>query len=221
MHRELGNKRGMAASLNQLAGGILVTQGNQELARSLLEEALSLNKEIGDKEGIAVSSSLLAELALSQNDLATSRSLSEESLVLYREMEYRKGTAESLSLLARIATARGDYESARAICNECLAIAKELGDRELLASGLERLAGVIAAQESGGTSTQGALWAAKLWGAAESLRQAISAPIPPLERATHERAVSAIRTQLGEGTFAAAWADGRSMTPDQALAAQG
>jgi predicted ATPase/class 3 adenylate cyclase len=221
MHRELGNKRGMAASLNQLAGGILVTQGNQELARSLLEEAFSLNREIGDKEGIAVSSSLLAELALGQNDLATSRSLAEESLVLYREMEYRKGTAESLSLLARIATARSDYESARALCDECLAIAKELGDRELLASGLERLAGVIAAQESGGMSTQAALWAAKLWGAAASLREAISAPISPIERATHECAVSAIRIQLGEETFAKALAEGRSMTPDQALAAQG
>ena len=221
MHRALGNMRGMAASLNQLAGGILVIQGDQELARSLLEEAFSLNKEIGDKEGIAVSSSFLAEWALSQHDLATARSLAEESLVLYREMEYRKGTAESLSLLARITTAHGDYESARTLCNECLAIAKELGDRDLLALGLERLAGVIAAQESGGTSTRGALWAAKLWGAAESLRQAISAPISPLERVTHQCAVSAIRTQLGEETFAAAWAEGRSMTPDQALAAQG
>ncbi len=219
MHRALGNKRGMAASLNQLAGGMLVTQGNQELARCLLEEALSLNKEIGDKEGIAVSSSLLAELALGQNDLATSRSLSEESLVLYREMEYPKGAAESLSLLARIATARGDYGSARALCNECLAIAKELGDRELLASGLERLAEVIAAQESGGTPTQGALRAAKLLGAAQSLRESISAPIPPLERATHVCSVSAIRAQLGEETFANALSEGRSMTPEQALAA--
>ena len=221
MHRAFGNKRGMAASLNQLAGGILVTQVNQDLARSLLEEALSLNREIGDKEGLAVSSSLLAELALGQHELAASRSLSEESLVLYREMEYRKGAAESLSLLARIATARGDYESARALCNECLAIAKELGDRELLASGLEGLAGVIAAQEAGGTPTQSALWAAKLWGAAESLREAISAPIPPLERATHDCSVSAIRTQLGEETFAKALAEGRGMTPEQALAAPG
>ena len=221
MHRALGNKRGMAASLNQLAGGILLTQGNQELARSLLEEALSLNKEIGDKEGIAVSSSLLAELALAQNDLATSRSLSEESLVIYREVEYRKGAAESLSLLARIATARRDYQSARALCNECLAIAKELGDRELLAAGLERLAEVIAAQESGGSPTQGAPWAAKLLGAAASLREAISAPIPPLERAAHECAISAIRAQLGEEAFGATWAEGQSMTPDQALAAQG
>jgi predicted ATPase/class 3 adenylate cyclase len=221
MHREFGNKRGVAAALNQLAGGKLVTQSDSASARSLLEEALTLNREIGDKEGIAVSSSLLAELALSQNDLVTARSLAEESLVLYREMEYRKGTAESLSLLARIATVRGDYSSARALCNECLAIAKELGDRELLASGLERLAGVIAAQESGGTSTQLASWAAKLWGAAESLREAIGAPISPLERATYECAVTAMRTQLGEEVFATAWAEGRNITPDQALAAQG
>ena len=221
MQRALGNKRGVAASLNQLAGVVLVTQGNQEQARSLLEEAFSLNKEIGDKEGIAVSSTLLAELALSQHDLSTAHSLAEESLILYREMEYRKGIAESLSLLAKIATARGEYQSARTLCIECLAIAKELGDKELLASGLERLAGVIAAHKSGGTPTRDALWAAKLWGAAESLRQAISSPISPLELATYAWAVSAIRTQLGEETFLAAWHEGHGTTPDQALAAQG
>jgi predicted ATPase/class 3 adenylate cyclase len=221
MHRALGNKRGVAASLNQLAGGKLVTQNDSASARSLLEEALALNREIGDKEGIAVSSSLLAALALNQHDLVTARSLAEESLILYKEMEYRKGTAESLSLLARIASERGDFSSARSLCNECLAIGKELGDKELLASGLQRLAGVIAVQESGGASTQQALWAAKLWGAAESLREGIGAPIPPLERATYEAEVSAIRTQLGEEVFDAAWNQGRNMTPDQALAEQG
>jgi hypothetical protein len=83
--------------------------------------------------------------------------------------------------------------------------------KELLASGLERLAKVIALQESTGISTRGALQAAKLWGEAESLREAISAPIPPLERATYERSVSAIRSQLGEEKFTSAWAEGRSM----------
>ena len=80
---------------------------------------------------------------------------------------------------------------------------------------------MIAAQQSLATSANSAVWAAKLWGAAEALREAIGAPIPPLERPTYECAVTAIRTQLGEETFAAAWALGRSMTPDQALAAQG
>jgi ATP/maltotriose-dependent transcriptional regulator MalT len=204
-----------------LAGGILVTQSDSALGRSLLEEALSLNREIGDKEGIAVSSSLFAEWALIQNDLATARSLAEESLVLYREMEYRKGTAESLCLLSRIATVSGDYTSASTLCTECLAIAKEMGDKEVLAFGLEGVAGVIAAQESVGISTKGALWAVKLWGAAESVRDAIGAPLPPLERASYERAVTAMRTQLGEETFAAAWGEGRSMTPEQILARQG
>ena len=136
-------------------------------------------------------------------------------------MEYRKGAAEALSLLARIATARGDYASARTLCNECLSIAKELGDRELLASGLERLAEVIAARASGRPSTGDALWATKLLGAAESLREAISAPIPPLERPTYDCAVNTVRTQLGEEIFTTAWAEGRNMTPAQALAAQG
>jgi len=33
--------------------------------------------------------------------------------------------------------------------------------------------------------------------------------------------VAAARAQLGEQTFAAAWAEGRMMTPEQAIAAQG
>ena len=220
MHRKLGNKRGVAAALNQLAGGKLVTQSELASARSQLEEAFTLNREIGDKEGIAVSSSLLAGLAINQHDLVTARSLAEESLVLYKEMEYRKGTAESLSFLARIASACSDYSSAHALCHESLAIAKELDDRELLASGLQRLAEVIAAEESGGTSIQRALWAAKLWGTAKSLREAIGAPIPPLERATYKSEVTAMRTQLGEEVFATAWIQGRNMTPEQAIAAQ-
>ena len=64
-------------------------------------------------------------------------------------------------------------------------------------------------------------WAAQLWGAAEALRDALGVPIPPVERADYERSLSAARVHLGERAFAAAWAQGRSMTPEQAFAAQG
>jgi hypothetical protein len=43
--------------------------------------------------------------------------------------------------------------------------------------------------------------------------------MPPLMRADYERSVAAARDQLGEKAFNAAWAEGRTMTPDQALAA--
>ena len=49
----------------------------------------------------------------------------------------------------------------------------------------------------------------------------MSAPIPPVYRADYERSVAAARTQLGEQAFASAWAEGRTMTPEQVLAAQG
>jgi DNA-binding NarL/FixJ family response regulator len=65
------------------------------------------------------------------------------------------------------------------------------------------------------------LWAARLWGAAEILREAARTPLPPVEFASYERAVAAARTQLGEHAFTQAWAEGRTMTPEQAIAAHG
>ena len=64
-------------------------------------------------------------------------------------------------------------------------------------------------------------WAARLLGTTEALREALGTPLPPVERAAYERSVAATRAQLGEKPFAAAWARGRTMTPEQALAAQG
>ena len=43
----------------------------------------------------------------------------------------------------------------------------------------------------------------------------------PLERADYEHAVEGVRARLGEKAFAEAWARGRTLTPEQALAANG
>src|SRR5207247_1410305 len=64
-------------------------------------------------------------------------------------------------------------------------------------------------------------WAARLWGAAEALREAVNIPLPPVERVDYERSVAAARASLGEKAFAAAWTEGHFMLPEQALAAQG
>jgi DNA-binding CsgD family transcriptional regulator len=52
-------------------------------------------------------------------------------------------------------------------------------------------------------------------------REAIGTLIPPVYRTVYEQAVAAACTQLGERAFAAAWAEGRSMTLEQVLAARG
>ena len=60
--------------------------------------------------------------------------------------------------------------------------------------------------------------AARLLGAVEALREAIGAPLPPAQRGEIDRVTAAMRDALGEETFAAAWAEGGAMTPDQAVA---
>jgi DNA-binding NarL/FixJ family response regulator len=54
--------------------------------------------------------------------------------------------------------------------------------------------------------------------AAAPLREAIGVPIPPVSRAEYERDVAAVRAQLDEATFASAWAAGRALSLDQAVA---
>src|SRR5260370_41129679 len=94
---------------------LFVSQGNMDLIYQLLEEVLSLDREVGDNEGIAVTSLLLAWVALNQGDNATARTRVEEGLAVYREMEHREGIAESLSLLGRVEASRGDHAFARAL----------------------------------------------------------------------------------------------------------
>src|SRR5256714_4245014 len=78
---------------------------------------------------------------------------------------------------------------------------------------LEGLAVVVATQ---GETT----WAVRLWAAAAALRDSLGAPLPAVYRADYERCVAAARAQMGEQAFAAAWAEGRGMTWEQALAAR-
>jgi len=212
--REIEHKRGIAHSLSQLAQALFVSQGDQTSVRSLLEECLTLSREVGFKEGIAAARCLLGQLALGQGDLAIAHAEVEESAMLYKEMGHQHGTAESLSAFGKVLAAEGDYSAAQGLYEESLALSRELGEQWVIATGLVGVGEVVAAQHK-------LAWAAQLWGAADALRDALGVPIPPIERADYERSLSAARVHLGERAFAAAWAQGRAMTPQQALAAQG
>jgi ATP/maltotriose-dependent transcriptional regulator MalT len=182
--------------------------------RTLLEESRVLWQEVGDKNGPATWSYLAGWVALSQGDTASARILLEENLHFAREQGDRHATADALAVLGRIAIARGDLQEARAMYEESLAVAGEIGDTLILAPSLEGLAEVVA--------TLGEfVWAARLWGAAEGLRATIGLPISPVERIPYEQAVAAARARLGEKAFSAAWAEGRAISPEQALAANG
>jgi hypothetical protein len=140
--------------------------------------------------------------------------LIEESLVLCREVGSQWGIAWSLVDLGRVARVLGEYPEARALYEESLAMGRAMGDNLCIAFSLEGLANVVGVQGD-------PAWAARLWGIAEALREARGIPLAPVYSAEYEHAVAAARTRLGEQPFAKAWAEGRMMTPEQVLAAQG
>jgi DNA-binding CsgD family transcriptional regulator len=102
---------------------------------------------------------------------------------------------------------------ARRRYQECLTILQEIGSQGLLAACLEGLAALEAGQ--GAPSL-----AARYWGVAEVLREVMGTPMHLVYRATYEQAIAQARATLSEQTFRRAWAEGRNMTPQQALAAR-
>jgi hypothetical protein len=79
-----------------------------------------------------------------------------------------------------------------------------------LAGAMESLAGAVAEDDPE--------TAARLHGAAESLREGIRAIVPPRAAATHDQTLADLETRLGTARFEAARRDGRAMTPNEALA---
>jgi predicted ATPase/class 3 adenylate cyclase len=213
MNKELGDTTSLADSLLILARLCYVSQGDLTQAHTWLEESLAFYQELGDTESIAYYLHLSGLLALSEGNAALAYSRIEQAVTLFKEMGHRYGTTVSLYALARVVEASGDDARSRSLYEEGIAVARKEGNRQTVAIGLEGVARVVAAQ--GEMS-----WAARLWGAAEAIRETIGAPIPPVERPAYESSVTAARAQLGEKLFATAWAEGRLMTPEQALAAE-
>jgi hypothetical protein len=150
-------------------------------------------------------------MAFEQGDYGAARAFSEEGLSIFRALGNREGAAAILMNLGGVTREQGDYAAARSLFKECLAIFRDLGQREGIIQGLGGLAVAVAAH---GQPER----AARLFGAAEGLREGIGAPLPRADRAKQDRSITAVRAALGEEAFAAAWAGGRAMSLEQAVA---
>ncbi len=210
MYRESGDKRGIASSLNYL-GSVAFTQGDYARARSLYQESLVAFRELGDKQGIAASLINLGNIAHQSGDYAAARSLLEESLAILRQVADKRTVASALCNLGYVAQGQGHHKTACSFYEEGLTIFQELGEKLGMANSFE---GLAEAAEALGQAER----AARLFAAAEALREAIGAPMRDAARANYETKVAGVRAKLEDEAFAAAWAQGRSMGLEQAIA---
>jgi ATP/maltotriose-dependent transcriptional regulator MalT len=150
--------------------------------------------------------------ALLRGDYERATVLIEEAVDLARER--RRGfmglLSRPLDNLGWAALLGGELGRARVQFGENLTLFKELGDKATLLMSLEGLACVAGA---GGET----LRAARLFGAAETLMDAMSYRLVPQERAVLEPYRASVRSRLEEAAWEEAVAEGRTMGLDQAI----
>jgi predicted ATPase/class 3 adenylate cyclase len=208
--RAMGGQMQIAAALYWLGDGAL-HQGHDAKAQGLYEESLALLRPLGATLRTSRVLFRLGRVVYRQGDPARAEALLEESLALNRDVRDQRGSAYALLSLGQVVHARGDTERAAVLGRETLRLGRDLGERRIVAQALELLAQVGHAR---GDDRR----AARLLGAAEALRDSIGAPVPPADRPEYDQTLAAVRRELDETAFRAAWAQGRAMSLEEAMA---
>ena len=213
LYRELGDRRGVAITLVNLGFAVL-HQGDKERAAMLRQDVEALRGETLDRFTLAWLTMFLGLAALYEGDYERSGALARESLAIYRELGDTRGVFMCHVGLGYGELAMGNHEPAAALLEDALRLLRGSVDKFCLAYGFFGLAAVAAARGQ-------PVRAARLWGATEALREEIgvdSLSHWELQAYDYEGRVSAARSMLGdEGAWERAWAEGRAMTPDQAV----
>jgi DNA-binding CsgD family transcriptional regulator/tetratricopeptide (TPR) repeat protein len=207
--RESGSIRDTCNALSQLTY-MAVCRGDLERAQVLGEESLAIAREAGDITAASFASLYLAITAMQGGDYERAQTLFEATLEMTRIIGNRKGQAVSLNNLGLVALCQEDYARAAKLSSESLRLSEELLDHELIPWSLDALAGVCGQQGYVGK-------AARLWGAAEVLREASGLSQPPDDKRVLEPFLEAARSRVEEAAFQAAWEEGRAMTEEQAI----
>jgi non-specific serine/threonine protein kinase len=201
------------ASVQQHLGAIHRWLGELDQAAAHYTSGSMLAREVSDPLALAFNLVGLGAVTSLQGDAAGARTLLEECLELCAAMGCPSGRAMALHALGLAAWRDGDPAGAAARLRASLALRQELGEPLSVAECLEGLA-LVAAHDR-------PAWAARLLGAAESIRQRIGAPRPPVDQPALAAAVAATRAALGKRAFATAWAAGGALperTVGEALA---
>jgi non-specific serine/threonine protein kinase len=208
--RRINDPRGQADSLNYF-GNLACDEGDFAAARQFHEKALEIYTTLKDDNDIAGSLHNLGEAALYDGDPEKARLLVEEGLrLLDNDRMKQSWRANCAELLGTIALERGDATAARAYHEKALQIRRRTDEDVNIPYSIEGYA-AIAAHE--GDLDR----AARLYGAAASLRDRFECPLPPVQQERLDRKVGTLRERMGEAGFEAARSSGYSLTYEEAV----
>ncbi|MGH3492367.1 MAG: helix-turn-helix transcriptional regulator, partial [Sciscionella sp.] len=179
--------------------------GDAAAARQASEAAW--RHTVPEREVFSRSINPLAEAALAGGDLAAARHWADDTVAVVA------GCWKMIALTVRayVAIAQGEPEQAERDAHDALGMAARTQGYGRFSDTLECLARLAADGSNHQT-------AARLFGAAEAIRQRSGEARFQVYNAGHDAAVTAVRDALGQQDFDTAWAEGAALSTEEAIA---
>jgi non-specific serine/threonine protein kinase len=207
--REVGNREDEAFAQINL-GSMAFEMGYHDQAAIHLEAGLALARSAELPEPTVVVLHNLAFQAWLRGDARESMRRGEEALELARQHDISWIVPNILIGLGFTTTDLGDHDRAVAHLHEGLELGHAQGNLGDVIEGIEGLARLS-------TATRQPALAARLFGAAATLREEIATPYIPNERKWIDPLQADLRATLGSERFQAEWAAGAALSRDEAI----
>lgn len=212
-YREVGDDEGIAWSLDHL-GNATLGLGDYARADELFTDSLAIFRRLRHSWGtsLALHHQGLAALALGRYELARDRFT--EAMAVFTELSNGWGVSVSLYNLGHTALATGDHRRAGEYFARSLRSSYAEDNTHGVARALAGLASLAVAERD-------MVFAARLFGGAETLAEASGIRMDPFARSVYRRDADAVRDRMDAEPVARAWAAGRGMSMPELLAAAG
>jgi hypothetical protein len=210
--RRSGDKYALGMALGMLSSRLMASPRHAEQAQAYAEESLALLKESGNRFAFLMGRFGMAMGARYAGRFDEARSQLLPLYPTFLEIGDQHRANMIRSEIAHIDRVQGQYPQAESAYRETILEWQRLGHRAAVAHQLECFALLAATR---GQPQQ----AARLFGAAEALRERIDIPMTKFERIEYERQVAGLRAQMEEKAFDLAWAEGRGLSMEGAIQA--
>jgi predicted ATPase/DNA-binding SARP family transcriptional activator/DNA-binding CsgD family transcriptional regulator len=211
LSRELKDSSSAAGAVRSLVYA-LAHAGDSVRVAQLREEAEALIRGPLDQRSRAGLLEALTLAALDASDYEGALAYAAEAYAAYRALGDVQGTVVALAALGMVSLTAGDPEQAQAYLAENLELLRGMGHKMGIAYCLLGMAGVAGERARPDR-------AARLWGAAEALREAIGMHLTPFDRShyRYDERLAAARALIEEDAWERVWAEGRAMSPEEAI----
>lgn len=191
-------------------GDIAFLNAELQQAQQCFQQTLAYCSDLGHLYARAWAVANLGRVAHSLGDDNQAQNYYAESLASFRQLGHRRDIAEVYLAWGRLERSQGHITQAQLYYAESLAPFGESMDRRGIPECLEEIAALA------GASGQ-PVRAARLFGAAEALREVVDVVRAPVYQTAYERDLEIARAQLDQGAWATAWTEGRACLPNQAI----